>query len=167
MVIGVSVVAVIDTMDEPLAYVIWDQLSDDAKPFLVYADIHHMDGMVPRFKVPLRYSDGTETMIEFGLLEMGTLDYLESYFDEVAEREGKVLSEFGKSRFLEEVTIRNNLAKAALAEYESGAQDTIEADRDSRRTIIAVAATLIVVPSSVLLILGYRVAWVRRRFRNQ
>jgi hypothetical protein len=148
----------INTLAEPSDAWIRQQLSEEARPYFEYA-IRGTDHA--QFRASVRFSDGTEQAIHF--YRPLTPEQVENYdpdVERIAQYSGKTVSETENQRYSDEVLAKNAAVPTAEAEYQAAKLAAMQAYRNSKLAIGAVAAGLIVVPVGVFLLICFGVTWI-------
>jgi hypothetical protein len=148
---------------EPFHSNIYYNLSSQTKEF--YADIEE-DEEDPIYIVSFYYDDETKKSIRFPLLDesIDKIDF-EYKLKNLADEDGKTISEDEIEEFVNEVYEKNRNALLAKAEFESEISKSKFANDEEIKSTILTTIAVLFIPPLIILMLGYGIAWVREGFK--
>ena len=163
-VITVASIIYIDTQNTPSTYRVNTKMSEELKQF--YKDLE-VDEEGPRYTLTVKYTDGSDQSIRFPLIDEPIIkDEFEKKINGFAGKENKSVSKRELNKFYNLVSKKNKRAAEAKAEYDEEYELLTLKIQQEKANIIYIAIASAVVPSVLILLLGYGVAWVRTGFKS-
>ena len=166
VIVYVSVVS--ESYDPPYVHDIYNSLSPKAKPYYLKFSLDE--------KTFLKEGDSQEQWLLYDAVD----EALRPFYKQSSEHpesllsiQGKLKATKGYSLTIDEIEKRLNklkeqdaMAPKAEEEFDSKVEEAYRKKAEARKKAIIHAITITVVPSVLLLLVGYGVAWVRRGFQG-
>lgn len=118
-------------------------------------------GPSPEMTVPVSFSDGSKTTVHLDLSNPINIESISSMIEISVDNHNRKALPGEVSRITKEAEKRKALLKAAIDDMEAGIK---QAMRKNQREMVTLVIAIVVIPSSILLVVGSGFAWVRRGF---
>lgn len=153
-----TAVGIRDTFDEPSPSALMHQLSLGAQTFFNTAIVDDNGTLVAQ--VPVTYSDGSTEVILFPYVKEIALFEFRNQLKDMTRRTGKTIPGLESQKAYFQYQASNTYRLESIKEYDSHLDDIRTRNMKERVKILMAGLLALVIPPSLLLLLGYAVVWV-------